>query len=74
MNIKAADQNDRAVGRRIRAACQKLRVSQTALAARLGISPGQVGKYEGGINRIPATRLADIAKGLGLPITHLLPR
>ena len=69
MSIKAADQNDRAVGRRIRAAREKLRISQTALDARLCNSPGQVGKYEVGANRIAATRVADIADWLG-PIRY----
>ena len=47
-------------------------MTQTELATWLGISGQQVGRYEGGINRIAATRLAHIAAGLGLPVTLLL--
>ena len=42
------------------------------LAARLGISPGQIGKYAAGINRVAVSRLADIADRLALPVTRLL--
>lgn len=72
MSIRSASDTDRQVGRRIRIARNKRGISQTELAARLGISPGQVGKYENGANRIAVTRLSDIADRLGLPVTRLL--
>ena len=45
-------------------------MTQPALAKAIGVTYQQMHKYETGLNRISAGRLADIAKALKLPITH----
>lgn len=47
------------------------KLSQTALADRLGLTFQQVQKYEKGVNRIGAGRLQFIAEILQVPITEL---
>ena len=72
MSIRAPDQNDAAIGSRIRAARLLRGLSQQELGIRLGITGAQLGKYESGKSRIAVTRLSDIADGLRLPVTALL--
>lgn len=62
---------DRHVGRQIRTARQAKGLNQGALGEILGISFQQVQKYESGENRISASRLWEIAKGLDTPISAL---
>ena len=57
------------VGRRIRAQRLLCRMSQTELANNLGISFQQVQKYEKGVNRIGAGRLARTAEALNVPVS-----
>ena len=57
---------DAAIGARIRAARVTVRMSQTALAAALGVSFQQVQKYETGKDRITASTLQGIAAVLGV--------
>jgi transcriptional regulator with XRE-family HTH domain len=45
-----------------------MRLSQTELAAALGITFQQVQKYEKGVNRIGAARLQQIADALEVPV------
>jgi transcriptional regulator with XRE-family HTH domain len=59
---------DKHLGRRLRAARQAQRLSQSELAIALGISFQQIQKYEKGMNRISAGRLYEIAELLRLPI------
>jgi transcriptional regulator with XRE-family HTH domain len=57
------------VGRRIILRRQQLGISQTKLSEALGVSFQQVQKYEKGVNRIAAGRLAQIARILKVPVT-----
>ena len=66
---KTPDARDADVGRRIRAQRLVHRMSQTELANKLGVSFQQVQKYEKGVNRVGAGRLARIAEALKLPVS-----
>ncbi len=66
--VKAPDVHDVDVGRRIRAQRLVRRMSQTELANNLGITFQQVQKYEKGVNRVGAGRLARIAEVLNVPV------
>lgn len=59
---------DRRIGERIRLRRTELGLTQEQLASALGISYQQVQKYENGVNRISASRLAEIAQKLEVPI------
>ena len=52
------------VGRRIRLRRAQLRLSQSALAARIGVSFQAVQKYESGSIRISASRLYEMSLAL----------
>jgi transcriptional regulator with XRE-family HTH domain len=65
---KAPDARDVDVGRRIRAQRLVCRISQTELANNLGVTFQQVQKYEKGVNRVGAGRLARIAEVLNVPV------
>ena len=66
---KAPDARDADVGCRIRTQRLVHGMSQTELANKLGISFQQVQKYEKGVNRVGAGRLARIAEVLELPVS-----
>jgi transcriptional regulator with XRE-family HTH domain len=66
---RAPDSRDVDVGRRIRAQRLVRRLSQAELANKLGVSFQQVQKYEKGVNRVGAGRLARIAEVLNLPVS-----
>ena len=72
MSPKQPDAVDMLVGHNIRIQRHARRISQTALAERVGVTFQQVQKYEGGVNRVGAGRLARIAAVLGVPVTALL--
>jgi transcriptional regulator with XRE-family HTH domain len=57
------------VGLRLRERRVLLGFGQDALAKMLGVSFQQVQKYEKGANRISASRLYQLARVLGMPIT-----
>lgn len=61
---------DRMVGLRIRMRRKELRMSQGKLAAALGLTFQQVQKYEGGDNRVSASKLWEIARVLGVPVHY----
>ena len=50
-----------------------LRLSQTDLGKEIGVSFPQLQKYENGKNRVGASRLAAIAKALGVPVGYFFP-
>lgn len=58
------------VGGRIRVRRLLIGMNQETLANALGLTFQQVQKYEGGANRVSASRLAQIADVLGVPISH----
>jgi transcriptional regulator with XRE-family HTH domain len=66
---KAPDGRDADVGCRIRAQRLVRHLSLTELANKLGVSFQQVQKYEKGLNRVGAGRLARIADVLNLPVS-----
>ncbi|WEX76459.1 helix-turn-helix domain-containing protein [Sinorhizobium numidicum] len=49
------------VGGRIRFRRTMLGMSEDGLAGALGVAPGQIRKYEEGVDRVSASRLHDIA-------------
>lgn len=60
---------DREVGARVKAVRNHLRMSQSALAAKIGVTFQQVQKYEKGTNRVGASRLQRIADALGVNVS-----
>ena len=62
---------DLQVGANIRSLRLRNRVSQEALAERLGITFQQVQKYEKGANRISASRMVMVCRALGCEIGDL---
>src|SRR5262245_33978538 len=71
MSAKSPDAIDRLVGRNIRIQRLAKGLSQTDLAAQLGVSFQQVQKYERGANRIGAGRLVRIADTLDVSLLTL---
>jgi transcriptional regulator with XRE-family HTH domain len=61
---------DRHVGATIRMRRKALGVSQTTLAARVGLTFQQVQKYEHGTNRVSASTLYEIARALSTPVAE----
>ncbi len=57
---------DRHVGRRMRERRVQLGLSLAQLAAAMGVTTQQAGKYESGRNGVPAFRLAALAAALGV--------
>lgn len=57
------------VGRRLRHRRWMLGMAQRDLADAVGVNFQQIQKYESGANRICASRLWDIAKALGVPVS-----
>ena len=58
------------VGKRIRLRRLYLGMNQETLATGLGLTFQQVQKYEGGANRVSASRLSAMAEILGVPISY----
>jgi transcriptional regulator with XRE-family HTH domain len=58
------------VGARVRMRRKFLGLSQTDLAAALGLTFQQVQKYERGSNRVSASKLYEISKYLKAPVTY----
>ncbi len=58
------------VGTRIRTRRLLLGMNQETLATALGLTFQQVQKYEGGANRVSASRLAEMAEILGVPVAY----
>jgi transcriptional regulator with XRE-family HTH domain len=58
------------VGARIRMRRLLIGINQETLAQKLGLTFQQVQKYEGGANRVSASRLARIAEVLGVSISY----
>jgi transcriptional regulator with XRE-family HTH domain len=58
------------VGARIRTKRLLIGMNQETLARALGLTFQQVQKYEGGANRVSASRLSQIAQILGVPISY----
>jgi transcriptional regulator with XRE-family HTH domain len=65
------DSLDQLIGRNIRFYRTNSGLSQTALGASVGVTFQQIQKYEKAANRIPASRLIQIARALGVPVRAL---
>lgn len=65
-----ASHTDRHVGARIRERRVDLGMSQQQLAVMIGVTYQQAHKYERGLNRISAGRLFEIARVMGVPVSH----
>jgi transcriptional regulator with XRE-family HTH domain len=70
MSPKSLDAIDQYVAKQVRVARIMANMSQTTLADELGVTFQQVQKYEKGVNRIGAGRLARIARVLNRPILY----
>lgn len=65
---------DVVIGANIRRARIQRGMTQGQLAARLGMHPQNVAKYEGGQLRVPASRLIDISEATGFSPSALCQR
>lgn len=57
---------DRIIGQKVRQIRRERQLTQAALGHALGLSAEQVQAYEAGVERIPAQRLYDLARSLGV--------
>jgi transcriptional regulator with XRE-family HTH domain len=64
---------DQEVGARLASRRLGLGRTRAEVAARVGISVQQLHKYETGVNRIPASRLFDLARALAIGPGDLFP-
>lgn len=64
---------DAHIGGKIRERRAALGYTQYGLAYALGLSHQQVQKYETGVNRVPISRLMEIARFLDVPLNYFLP-
>jgi transcriptional regulator with XRE-family HTH domain len=71
MLARTPDPLDMMVGANIRVFRIHRGLSQSDLAAKVGVAFQQVQKYEKGINRVGASRLARIAAALGISVSEL---
>lgn len=62
-------ERDNDVGRRVKARRLEMRLSQSQLGEKIGVTFQQVQKYEKGTNRIGAGRLALLSEALKVPVT-----
>ena len=70
---KRPKQVDAHVGVKIRDRRKELGLSQTALGNKVGVTFQQMQKYEQGVNRVGASRLAALAKALEVPVAYFFP-
>ncbi|NJO54856.1 MAG: helix-turn-helix transcriptional regulator [Bacteroidales bacterium] len=69
MSAKSPNPVDKHVGARVRMRRMMIGMSQERLGDSLGITFQQVQKYEKGTNRVGASRLQQISKSLGVPVS-----
>lgn len=69
INARSSGKYDLALGKRIRLRRVEMKISQSELADKLGVSFQQVQKYEKGVNRVGAARLQQVATALDVPMT-----
>lgn len=70
MTARTPDEADRRIGEKVRTRRVQLGLTQQALADRISVSYQQVQKYENGSNRIPGSRLNELAHALGVPASY----
>ena len=66
---RSSGKHDVEFGARIRLRRVEMKISQSELADKLGVSFQQVQKYEKGVNRVGAARLQQVATALDVPVT-----
>ncbi|SEQ09856.1 Transcriptional regulator, contains XRE-family HTH domain [Faunimonas pinastri] len=64
---------DAYVGSRIRARRRVLDLTQEAIGDKVGVTFQQIQKYETGTNRVGASRLAQLAQVMDVPISYFFP-
>jgi transcriptional regulator with XRE-family HTH domain len=64
----AADRIDREIGQRLRGARTLRGLSQSEVAAKVGLSFQQIQKYEAGHSRVTAAKLNELAEVFALPV------
>ena len=69
INARSSGKHDVEFGARIRLRRVEMKISQSELADKLGVSFQQVQKYEKGVNRVGAARLQQVATALDVPVT-----
>ncbi|WLA75039.1 helix-turn-helix transcriptional regulator [Bradyrhizobium diazoefficiens] len=69
---RSANANDALIGQRLRTRRMELKISQAELGDALGVSFQQIQKYEKGVNRVGAARLAQIAEALKTSIEYFI--
>lgn len=67
---RRATQSDVDIGRRIRLRRLEKRMSQTALADKVGVTFQQIQKNEKGVNRVSAARLQQMSEILEVPVAY----
>lgn len=70
---RSPTQDDIEVGRLLRVARKRAKLSQSELGDMVGITYQQIQKYENGTDRIAVSRLLQMARGLGTDPVSLLP-
>lgn len=68
-----ANAMDKHIGQKILEMRRIAEMSQEGLADAIGITFQQIQKYESGVNRVAASRLADISKVLRVPVYVFFP-
>jgi transcriptional regulator with XRE-family HTH domain len=68
--IKETNSFNKDVGTKIKGRRQELKLTQTKLGNKLGITFQQVQKYEKGINGCSAFRIKELSKHLKVPIVY----
>jgi transcriptional regulator with XRE-family HTH domain len=68
-NARSSGKYDIELGKRVRLRRVEMKISQSELADKLGVSFQQVQKYEKGVNRVGAARLQQVATALDVPVT-----
>jgi transcriptional regulator with XRE-family HTH domain len=69
VSMKSPNPVDVHVGRRVKMRRMMLKLSQTDLGKKSGITFQQIQKYEKGANRVSASRLQEFAKMLDVPVS-----
>jgi transcriptional regulator with XRE-family HTH domain len=72
MTARSAEAGDAVIGRNIRLHRLARRMTQAALAERIGIASRQLQQYEKGVDCVGAGQLVRIAAALNVPVTALL--
>lgn len=71
--LRLRDPIDDAIAAKVTTQRKARRISQQALADKIGVSFQQVQKYESGENRIAASRLIRMARALNCKIVDFIP-